>query len=189
MHCGEVQQFNTATDALQNSSNVTNSDISELRSHGDTYMVDGLEKLYSMTESSELVTNHPFVEANSDMPVPLHVEYTAALKTEGNKLGVDHSTAKPGTVANTVLEHENSAHTHPNHPEGVRRKSGSSMIPGTFDKSPSIPDRENKTLRQKQYGTNKYYAVIGVENIYLFRNNPSGIGGTQLITAPRKFFK
>src|SRR5690606_36108184 len=115
--------------------------------------------------------------------------YAAALKTEGNEISVDLSTAEPGSVANTPLKHENSAHTHPDHPAGVRIKSGSLISPGSFDKSPSFPDLTNKASRQKRFGTNKYDAVIGKENIYLFRRNPSGIGGTQQITAPRKFFK
>lgn len=185
----EAQFDQTRMRAVLSPNFVDEGEIQELRDLGDNYMVDGLKQLYSMTESSELVTNPAFIKADSRELIPLHVEYSAALKTEGNKISVDLSTAKPGSVANTPLNHENSAHTHPKHPEGTRMKTGSTISPGRFDKSPSIPDRRNKSSRQKKFGTNKYDAVIGKENIYLFRANPSGIGGTQLITAPRKFFK
>jgi hypothetical protein len=195
--------FLAATDALQNSDNVTQGDIANLRGFGDTYLTDGMEGLYDITMSSFIPGDkNPYTNADGSQAA-VNPEYKANIVQNGSVFSVDLNSATTGNANNNIgLSPGQNIHTHPPLASGlfINVPNGSVSAPADGAPGPSTFDfgASNSSSKSKSNPPRRLDAVIDQTHIYLYRGARSFphpyMSRTDRfpkvnISAPRSFFK
>jgi hypothetical protein len=172
--------FLAATNALQNSDNVTQGDIAELRGFGNSYMVDGMIALENESLSVSLPSgSHDYVDKNGNPLTNVHPEAGSYfnISEDGKTLSVDmsrkiisNSTAMVGLGGT-----DPAIHNHPIHGGLYVKNSEGIFGPAKEMPWPSSQDNNNSGGRQKRQPSRYRDVIVAPEKIY-FKHGNSTVG-------------
>jgi len=196
-----LQTFgNALSTSLLSPNSITDSDVQNLRSFGDNYMVEGLNKLWDASANAEKTTDHNFYK--NGQKAALTPEYAADFSvTPGKPGGFNFTTLKNEPSTGAILDIDLStlrtsndptmvglgtgkspvAHTHPQSGDGLSVKEGLFYFPVRRfdDNNPSGNDFRNAAGSKRQY----FDVIVSKNQIILYNGN------RQQINVPRSFFK
>ncbi|MCG8328679.1 MAG: hypothetical protein MI974_13395 [Chitinophagales bacterium] len=166
---------------------ISDEDVATLRSHGDSYMVDGMNDVW---DASMAVTLSPgsggYVDASGNPVTDLHPEAGSYFNVseDGKTLTVDSDIyTSESTDAVGLGGDRPSIHNHPVHGGLYKKTPGGVSGPLNEPESPSSQDGRNSYGRQKRNPSRYRDVVVGPDNIYLYK------GYTKAGKVPRSFFK
>ena len=162
-------------------------DVANLRGHGDSYMVDGMNTVYDASMAATLPPGTDgYVDAKGNPLKNLHPEAGSYFNVskDGKTLTVDPDIrVSESTDAIGLGGDRPSIHSHPIHGGLYEKTPGGVSGPGKEPEAPSPQDALNSSGRQERNPSRYRDVVVGPNNIYLYKGNQSAG------KAPRSFFK